>query len=132
MATMSSSHASAALADGRSSVVPTGMVETVDQSLPRVVRCIADRISPLRIILFGSYAYGTPTPDSDVDLFVEIAGPSSSDDHYLAVARAVRPRPFPIDLIVMTADEVRAGLAAGDVLVTEILGRGRVLYERPT
>ena len=35
-----------------------------------VVRQIVDRFQPTRIILFGSYAYGEPRPDSDVDLMV--------------------------------------------------------------
>ncbi len=31
---------------------------------------IAEQFQPDRIILFGSYAYGQPTSDSDVDLLV--------------------------------------------------------------
>ena len=36
----------------------------------RYARAIADEFQPDKIILFGSYAYGTPNEDSDVDLLV--------------------------------------------------------------
>jgi len=35
-----------------------------------LARRIADRFQPSKIILFGSYAYGEPKEDSDVDLLV--------------------------------------------------------------
>jgi len=38
--------------------------------IQRIVQQIAERFHPRRVILFGSYAGGRPTPDSDVDLLV--------------------------------------------------------------
>ena len=38
---------------------------------------IVRKFAPLQIILFGSYAYGTPTEDSDVDLLVVMDIPKS-------------------------------------------------------
>ena len=51
-------------------VTPIGSVEPVSISLPKAVERIARTLNPVKIILFGSYAYGVPTPDSDVDLLV--------------------------------------------------------------
>jgi len=112
-------------------VVPRGMAEPVAASLPEAVARLVASVRPRRIILFGSFAYGRPNPDSDVDLLVELDSTLSPEERHLAVARQLRPRRFPLDLLVMTPTEVRRALAAGDILVTEILQRGRVLYERP-
>lgn len=112
-------------------VVPRGMAEPVAASLPAAVARVVSAVRPRRIILFGYFAYGTPSPDSDVDLLVELDTALMPEERHLAVARQLRPRQFPLDLLVMTPAELRAALEAGDVLVTEILQRGRVLYERP-
>jgi len=39
-------------------------------AIRRFVRQIAERFHPDKIILFGSYAYGQPHAESDVDLLV--------------------------------------------------------------
>lgn len=49
-----------------SDVTPTGFSTSVSQALPDVVQRIVQALQPKKIILFGSYAYGNPTPDSDV------------------------------------------------------------------
>ena len=51
-------------------------------------------------------------------------------DRYLGVSRLLRPRPFPLDLLVKTPEEIAQALAGGDTFVHEITTRGRVLYER--
>ena len=52
-----------------SKVSPTGF-PPVAETLPPAVEKIAKTLKPKKIILFGPYAYGNPTPDSDVDLLV--------------------------------------------------------------
>jgi uncharacterized protein len=39
-------------------------------SIQEFSRAVAREFRPEMIVLFGSYAYGTPTEDSDVDLLV--------------------------------------------------------------
>ena len=82
------------------------------------------------MILFGSYAYGAPTPDSDVDLLVILDTDASATERYLAVSRSLYPRPFPVDIIVKTPGEIERALRVGDFFIKEILSQGRVLYER--
>src|ERR1700691_3587345 len=66
----------------------------------RYARAIADEFKPDKIILFGSYAYGTPNEDSDVDLLVVMP---AADQHTQAVRILWRlTAPFPLDLIVRT------------------------------
>ena len=89
---------------------------------------IARHFSPERIILFGSYAYGTPTPDSDVDLLVVM--PFEGRHTQQAIRILNRLNVFtPIDLLVRTPEQVEERLAMGDFFMRDILQRGKVMYE---
>jgi len=113
-------------------VTPTGFKQPVSETLPSTVARIVDALTPERVILFGSYAYGAPTVDSDVDLLVVMETAASPAERFLAVSRVVRPRPFPLDVIVKTPAEIQAVAVDGDPFLMEILQRGQTLYERPT
>ena len=91
---------------------------------------IADSIKPEKIILFGSFAYGKPQPDSDVDLLVIMESNQSTHTRSAQISEILYPRPFPVDIIVRTPAEVTQRLAIGDLFLHEILTKGRVLYER--
>jgi uncharacterized protein len=90
---------------------------------------VAKRFHPEKIVLFGSYAHGQPTEDSDVDLLVVMEHKGKSSEQALAIRRAVR-RSFPLDLIVRTPREAKARLNRRDVFITSALTEGRTLYER--
>lgn len=111
-------------------VTPTGFSKPVAEALPEVVRRIIQALQPEKIVLFGSYADGTPTSDSDVDLLVVMETAAPSVERYLAVSRLLRPRPFPVDILVKRPDEIRSALEAGDFFICEVLSKGQVLYER--
>jgi predicted nucleotidyltransferase len=90
---------------------------------------IAWEFHPQRIVLFGSYAYGTPTEDSDADLLVVMDIPEEKTrDQAVAIRRHI-PRRFRMDLIVRTPAELAFRLAHNDWFYREILERGTVLYE---
>jgi uncharacterized protein len=123
--------ASTAGTAGRASrVTPTGFPTPVADKLPEVVERLASNLHPQRIILFGSYAHGRPTPDSDVDLLVILETDASATERYLAVSRLLYPRPFPVDILVRTPREIEHALKAGDFFIREIVSQGRILYER--
>jgi predicted nucleotidyltransferase len=111
-------------------IVPTGCERPVSETLPEAVQRIAQALRPDKIILFGSYANGTPTPDSDVDLLVVMNTSASSKERHLAVCRLLRPRPFPVDILVKTPREIKRALNKGDFFIQEIVTQGRVLYEQ--
>lgn len=91
-------------------------------------QAVAREFQPERIVLFGSYAYGTPTEDSDVDLLVVM--PHEGHPAYQAAAIELRVPPgFPLDLMVRSPERIREGLATGDGFVRDILERGSPLYE---
>src|SRR5438874_11439933 len=94
----------------------------------RFARQVAERFQPEKIILFGSYAYGTPHADSDVDILVVMPARNQLD-------QAVRirwkvPAPFPMDLIVRTPKNLQWRLDEGESFHTEIVTNGKVLYEK--
>ena len=101
--------------------------------VPRAVirdyaRQIAEQFRPDCIILFGSYAYGKPHKDSDVDILVVMP---ARDEINQAVRILERTNSsFPLDLIVRTPRNLRWRLQEGDWFLREIVGRGTVLYEK--
>jgi predicted nucleotidyltransferase len=98
------------------------------ESIERVVRQIAARFRPQKVILFGSYAYGEPTPDSDVDLLVVLETSGRSVDAAVEIRRAV-DFPFPTDLLVRTPQQIAERLSLGDAFLREVVTKGIVLYE---
>jgi uncharacterized protein len=89
---------------------------------------IGDRFRPQRVILFGSYAEGHGTPDSDVDLLVVMPFKGSPVDQSVEIRMQIHP-PFPVDLLVRTPAAIRKRLSMGDQFVRSILARGKVIYE---
>ncbi len=89
---------------------------------------IANEFAPERILLFGSYAWGAPTPDSDVDLLVILPFEGKAVSKSVEMRLKIRP-PFPMDLLVRTPEKVRERLALGDPFIRSILEKGKVLYE---
>jgi predicted nucleotidyltransferase len=89
---------------------------------------IAREFKPRRIILFGSYAYGEPTENSDVDLLVVM--PFKGKDFRQAVKISSRlPRQLPVDVIVRTPQMLQRRIEMGDFFLREIVEKGEVLYE---
>lgn len=98
------------------------------QQIEEFGRCIVREFHPQRVILFGSYARGTPSVDSDVDLLVVLPFEGRTVDKSVEIRLKLRP-PFPVDLIVRTPEKVRERVEMGDSFMREILEEGKVLYE---
>ena len=93
----------------------------------RVSDEIARRFHPERIILFGSYAYGTPTEESDVNLLVVMPFEGKSVRKAIEIETTLRA-PFPMDLLVYTPDKLRERIALNDFFLREITEKGELLY----
>jgi predicted nucleotidyltransferase len=93
----------------------------------RFARQVAERFRPEKIILFGSHAYGTPHADSDVDILVVMPTRNQLDQAF-KIHWTIRP-PFPLHILVRTPKNVKWRLAEGQSFLTEIVSRGKVLYE---
>lgn len=96
-------------------------------AIRRFARRIAKRFQPRKIILFGSYAYGKPHNESDVDLLVVMP---ASDVVNMAIRISLAfEREFSFDLLVRTPQQLERGLKDDDWFLREIIERGKVLYE---
>jgi predicted nucleotidyltransferase len=93
-----------------------------------MARMIANAYHPDKIILFGSYAYGTPGEDSDVDVLVVLPFEGKSIHKTIEILQRVKPV-LPVDLIVRTPDQIAQRLKMGDFFLREIVEKGKVLYE---
>lgn len=91
-------------------------------------RQIGHQFGVERVVLFGSYARGAATEDSDVDFLVISSFQGRSVDLSVKIRMQLRPH-FPVDIIVRTPEKVRRRLEMGDGFMQEILQKGKVLYE---
>ncbi len=89
---------------------------------------VAREFHPRQIILFGSYAYGRPNLDSDVDLLVVL--PFRGSDVRKAIQiRSRFDTPFPMDLIVRKPDFIAQRRQERDMFIELVLAQGQVMYE---
>ena len=93
---------------------------------------LADRIArefkPDKIILFGSYAYGNPTADSDVDLLVVM--PVEGKPYRKAAEILTHTRPaFGVDLLVRSPENLKWRIEHEDFFLREVTSKGKLLYE---
>lgn len=91
-------------------------------------QAIAEKFQPEKIILFGSYAYGKPNQDSDVDLLVVLPFEGGSVQKAVEIRQALRA-PFPLDLLVRTPQDIQVRLKMGDFFIQDIVQKGLVIYE---
>ena len=91
---------------------------------------IINSVHPEKIILFGSYAWGEPTKDSDLDLFIIMKSNVRPIKRAATIRKACRDGYVPMDLIVRTPDEVQKRLDMGDPFIKRILNEGKMVYAR--
>lgn len=105
------------------------------QYIPLIVAELK-KAGPVKIILFGSYANGTASNDSDLDIMVVTSDetiPNSFEEKnkiYLKFARAIDPikAKIPIDLIVHTKAMHKIFTQNNSMFAQEIQKMGKVLY----
>ena len=101
-------------------------IDSIQQLAAQIVR----EFQPERVILFGSYAYGTPSPDSDVDLLIVMPCEGKETRKAIEILHTINPK-IPVDLLVRTPEHLRQRLAWNDFFLQEVVEKGRVLYEAP-
>jgi predicted nucleotidyltransferase len=98
------------------------------RTISAFARKVAEQFHPNKIILFGSYAYGKPTEDSDVDVLIVMPFRGRNPEKATEIWKATRPK-FPIDIMVRKPSELRQRLKMGDFFFRDIVEKGKVLYE---
>lgn len=101
------------------------MIET--SQILGVADKIAQQFHPERIILFGSYAYGTPNENSDVDLLIVMPFEGKSVRKSIEIEAEVH-QGFPMDLIAITPERLKERLDGKDYFLCEVVESGKVLY----
>ena|SRR5450759_317098 len=101
-----------------------------------IIQQLVERIkqfNPEKIILFGSYAYGTPNDDSDVDLFV-VKNVKNEDrrDLRLSIRGHLRDiiynQKVPVDLLLDSQEHINERIKIGDSVYEEIMNKGKIVY----
>lgn len=103
--------------------------------IQQMVETIRDEYEPEKIILFGSYAWGEPDRESDVDILVIKDSDKREVQRVVEVRKLLRrfqrhPYLLSLDVLVKTPEEIAERLEIGDQFIQEIIERGRVVYER--
>jgi uncharacterized protein len=105
--------------------LPSGRVPRA--AIRRYVQRVVERFHPEKVILFGSHAYGRPTPDSDVDLLVVMPA-YNMINQCVRIGLAIHA-PFPLDMIVRTPEYLAKRLSWNDPFLREIVEQGIVIHD---
>lgn len=109
------------------------MTKTLKKKYQREIREITRRIvekyKPEKIILFGSFAWGRPTKDSDVDLLIVKKTPQKFLERQMEVGLIIDGQ-LPMDTLIRTPSEVKRRLDLGDFFYGDIINKGKTLYEK--
>ena len=102
----------------------------VRQAIFEIVERVVEGYRPKKVILFGSYAYGEPTEDSDVDLLIIKNTKKRPIERWLEVKKLLRGRGplVAVSPLVYTEKELASRIAMKDFFIEEILERGELLY----
>jgi len=97
------------------------------QQILSAIDVIATNYKPQKILLFGSYAYGVPNSDSDVDLLVLKNFSGSPHRQFVEIHKTLKVS-FPLDLLVRRAEDVEKRIKSNDFFLKEVIENGIVLY----
>ena len=114
----------------KKSLAVTERPEVTDELLGNITDRIVQAFHPVKVILFGSYAYGQPSSHSDIDLLVIMDSDDPSAERIRKLRRVAKIAYLPLDVLVRTPAEVDDRLSLGDFFVRDVMTRGRLLYER--
>ncbi len=113
-------------------IVPKISLSQRRKQIQSICKVIVSEFHPEKIVLFGSFAYGKPTPDSDIDLLLVMPFEGSPFHQASVILSHVIKSAgvLPMDLLVRTAEQVGERVQMGDRFIGEIIERGKVLYEK--
>jgi len=100
---------------------------SIDRQIARIAETIGKEYKPQKVILFGSYARGQPTKDSDIDIFIVKETGANRVDRFVQVKRIIYDPQLriPVSPLVYTPREVEERLNMGDDFVKEIMSEGK-------
>lgn len=101
----------------------------METEIKQILDKIIAEFKPEKVVLFGSYAWGKPRKDSDIDLFV-IKDDPQKNNRELAIdlERVLIDRPRALDLIVYKPSQVQKSLEEKNRFISKIITEGKILY----
>lgn len=105
-----------------------------EKNIKKIINNILDNLikayQPKKVILFGSYAYGNPTEDSDVDLLIIKDTDKRPLDRWIELKKILRDvsKTIPVSPLVYTEKEIEDRIAMNDFFIEEVMEKGKVLY----
>lgn len=107
-------------------------MNTLHQEIENIKNQLIEKYKPEKIILFGSHAWGEPTPDSDVDLCIVKQG-VDEQRFYKRVLEATKSFKHKIatDVLVYSPREIRKEIWLGNPFIRKIIDKGKTLYATP-
>ena len=106
--------------------------KAVKDTIQKILDKLVTGYAPQKVILYGSYAYGKPDRDSDIDLLIIKKTTERFIDRWVTVQQILTGThpSIPVETLVLTPQEMEKRLAIGDQFVEEIINKGEVLYAR--
>jgi predicted nucleotidyltransferase len=104
-------------------------IQITDDLIREITQKVVDHFHPKKIVLFGSRAWGSPRPDSDLDLLVIMNSRLRPIARAVSIREVCRPKFVSMDVLVRTPGELRERLRINDPFYLEILKKGKILYE---
>ena len=99
-----------------------------ERQIDGIIQKIVKNYKPKKVILFGSYAYGKPTTDSDLDLLIIKETNLPRFKRGREINRLFNPYPFAMDILVYTPGEIKKRMGNKSSFLHEAITKGRVLY----
>ena len=98
----------------------------------QLVEKLIKAYKPEKIFLYGSYAYGNPGEESDIDLLIVKKTKERPIDRRVAVRRLVSDirKKTSFSPLVVTPTELSHRITIGDDFFLEITTKGKILYEK--
>ena len=105
------------------------MTKYHQKEIENITKQIVKKYKPEKIILYGSFAYGKPTEDSDVDLLVIKKTNKRKVERIQELLMKIKSN-LPLEPLVYSPKEYEERLDLGDFFFQDIFKKGKVLYEK--
>lgn len=108
------------------------MTENIDKILKEIIEKLKSKYNPIKVILYGSYAQGTPRDDSDIDLLILKKTNERRIERFVKVKKIIYnpERKISVSPLIYSPTELNQRLEMGDDFIKEILNKGKILYEK--
>ena len=104
--------------------------ELFKKEAERAVNKIKAQYKPEKIFIFGSFASGKITADSDLDFFIIKKTKKSRRERQREVSHLLIDREVPVDILVFTPAETERRQGLGDPFILDVLNSGKLVYAK--